>query len=91
MKKWIKKFDFSDDHDHSNPITSISMTSEGDQVYAGAKSGQIYLFERRVDGSWDNTLTWTANRSIVDAQRHKKSVKKLLIQIFLQSKKNLHS
>lgn len=89
MKKWIKKFDFSDDPDHSNQITSISMTSEGDQVYAGSKSGRIYLFERRVDGSWDNTLTWTANRSIVDAMRHQKISEEVIdTDIFTIQKKS---
>lgn len=89
MKKWIKKFNFTADHDHNNPITSISVNCAGNQVYAGTKSGQIYLFERRLDGSWDNTLIWTANRSIVDAMRHQKISEEVIdTDIFSNQKKS---
>ncbi|OHS99122.1 hypothetical protein TRFO_34524 [Tritrichomonas foetus] len=72
MKKWERKFCFfQNDDTPTNQITSISVAKSGDQICAGTMSGQIYLFERRVDGSWDKTLTWIANKEIVDVRQQK--------------------
>ena len=72
MKKWIRKYSyFHGDQAPPNPITSVSVARSGSLVCAGTKSGEIYLFERRVDGSWDRTLSWVASREIVDVRQQK--------------------
>lgn len=54
-----------------NVVTSISVARSGEQICAGTTTGKIHIFERRVDGSWSKTLTWVANREIVDARLRK--------------------
>lgn len=71
-KSWIRKYQYKQpENELLNPITSISVAKSGEMVCAGATSGHIYLFERRVDGTWDNTLTWLANKEIVDVRMRK--------------------
>ena len=57
--------------DASNEVTSISVAHSGDQICAGTTSGKIHIFERRVDGSWARTLTWVANKEVLDARLRK--------------------
>lgn len=62
-----KQFRFSPGKStETNAITSISVAKSGHQVYAGTASGEIHLFERRVDGSWFHSLTWVAHHESVD-------------------------
>lgn len=73
MKQWTIQHSFlrNENDDNFNRLTSISVNNNGEQVYAGSKSGEVYLFERRIDGTWDNTMRWIANKEMVDVRQHK--------------------
>ena len=90
MSHWDKKCEFSQSKEIQNPITSVSISAAGDIVVAGSQSGQVFVFEKRVNsGFWDHVYTWSANVKTIDVKLQKEVTPTVIdTELFQTKRKN---